>query len=118
MARKTLTDHGVEALKPRASRYHFPDPELKGHYVRVLTTGTKVFAAVAIDLSGKQRWVTLGKADLIGRSTREGEGRHSGDQGGEGSCWPAELPGGRRAMAEASRGGEGTAHRRTHPARF
>ena len=29
--RKTLTDKGVAALKPRPTRYHFPDPQLTGH---------------------------------------------------------------------------------------
>src|SRR5262245_61698612 len=66
MARRTLTDRGVEALKPRATRYHFPDPELKGHYVRVLQTGSKVYAAVAIDPRGKQVWATIGNTSLIG----------------------------------------------------
>jgi len=37
--RKTLSDKGVAALKPRAGRYAFPDPELRGHYVRVQPTG-------------------------------------------------------------------------------
>jgi hypothetical protein len=45
--RKTLTDKGVEALKPRAERYAHPDPELTGHYVRVQPSGTKAFAAIA-----------------------------------------------------------------------
>ena len=39
--RKTLSDKGVAALKPRASRYTFPDPELRGHYVRVQPGGAK-----------------------------------------------------------------------------
>jgi len=30
--RKTLSDKGVAALKPRAARYATPDPELRGHY--------------------------------------------------------------------------------------
>jgi hypothetical protein len=38
---KTLTDKGVVALKPRAERYAEPDPELRGHYVRVQRSGRK-----------------------------------------------------------------------------
>lgn len=64
--RKTLSDHGVAALKPKAARYTFPDPELRGHYVRVAPSGSKSFAAVARDPSGKQVWATLGSADHIG----------------------------------------------------
>lgn len=64
--RKTLTDKGVEALKPRASRYAFPDPELRGHYVRVQPSGVKAFVTVARAPSGKQVWTTLGTVDVLG----------------------------------------------------
>jgi hypothetical protein len=47
--RKTLSDKGVAALKPRAGRYAFPDPELRGHYVRVQPSGAKSFVAVTLD---------------------------------------------------------------------
>ena len=47
--RKTLTDKGVAALKPRAARYAEPDPQLRGHYVRVQPSGAKSFVAVARD---------------------------------------------------------------------
>ena len=40
--RKSLTDKGVAALKPRATRYAFPDPEMRGHYVRVQPSGAAV----------------------------------------------------------------------------
>src|SRR5262245_60726810 len=63
--RKTLTDKGVESLKPRASRYAFPDPELRGHYVRVQPSGAKSFATVARDPSGKQVWSTIGPVDVL-----------------------------------------------------
>ena len=33
--RKTLTDKGVAALKPRAERYAHADPELRGHWIRI-----------------------------------------------------------------------------------
>src|SRR5262245_54240351 len=60
MARKTLTDNGVAALKPKEKPYTFPDPQCVGHYVRVTPTGNKSFRAVARDPNGKQRWVTIG----------------------------------------------------------
>jgi integrase len=62
---KTLTDKGVAALKPRASRYAFPDPELRGHFVRVQPSGSKSFVAVARDPYGKQIWANVGTADVL-----------------------------------------------------
>src|SRR5690242_14304437 len=62
MARKTLTDTGVAALKPKAKPYAHPDPQCVGHYVRVTPTGNKSFIAVARDPSGKQKWITIGNA--------------------------------------------------------
>ncbi len=65
--RKTLSDKGVAALKPRAARYATPDPELRGHYVRVQPSGAKSFVAVTVDPhSGKQIWHTIGPADAFG----------------------------------------------------
>jgi len=63
--RKALSDLGVAALKARAARYSEPDPELRGHYVRVAPSGAKSFVAVARDPAGKQVWATIGGADLI-----------------------------------------------------
>jgi integrase len=63
--RKTLTDRGVAALKPRARRYPEPDPELAGHYVRVQPSGAKSFCAVARDPSGKQIWTTIGSREIM-----------------------------------------------------
>src|SRR5580704_11458079 len=63
--RKSLSDAGVRALKPRAARYAHPDPELAGHYVRVQPSGTKSFVAVSRDPSGKQVWATIGSVDLM-----------------------------------------------------
>jgi integrase len=63
--RKTLTDRGVAALKPRPQRYAEPDPQLTGHYVRVTPTGAKSFVAVARDPSGKQVWATTGLTDVL-----------------------------------------------------
>lgn len=63
--RKSLSDLGVAALKPRESRYAEPDPELRGHYVRVHPSGAKSFVAVARDPKGKQVWATIGAADHL-----------------------------------------------------
>jgi integrase len=64
--RKTLTDKGVEALKPRPKRYAFPDPELRGHYVRVQPSGAKAFVTVARNPDGKQVWTSIGAVDVLG----------------------------------------------------
>ncbi len=63
--RKTLTDKGVAALKPRPQRYAFPDPQMTGHYVRVQPSGAKAFVTVARDPQGKQVWATIGATDVI-----------------------------------------------------
>jgi integrase len=63
--RKTLSDKGVATLKPRAARYALPDPELRGHYVRVQPSGAKSFVAVAKPPRGKQVWHTIGSTDEI-----------------------------------------------------
>src|SRR5690349_4949736 len=65
MARRNLSDIGVAALKPRAARYTFPDPELRGHYVRVMPSGAKSFVAVARDPNGKQVWATIDATDKL-----------------------------------------------------
>ena len=63
--RKTLSEKGVAALKPRASRYAYPDPQLAGHYIRITPNGAKSFAAVTRDPDGKQIWTTLGATDRM-----------------------------------------------------
>jgi integrase len=63
--RRTLSDKGVAALKPRAKTFAFPDPQLVGHYVRVHASGARAFVAVARDHSGKQIWHTVGSADVL-----------------------------------------------------
>jgi integrase len=63
--RKTLTDRSVAALKPKAKRYVVPDPGQAGHYVRVMPSGTKTYAAVARDPFGKQIWATVGSAEVM-----------------------------------------------------
>jgi hypothetical protein len=62
--RKTLTDRGVAALRPRAKRYAHADPELRGHYVRVAPGGAKSFVAV-VRAHGKQHWIGIGPADAM-----------------------------------------------------
>src|SRR5262245_14910484 len=62
MARKTLTDTGVAALKPRDKTYAHPDPQCPGHYVRVTPIGSKSFVAVTRDQNKKQKWYMLGNA--------------------------------------------------------
>jgi integrase len=63
--RKSLTDKGVAALRPRAARFAHPDPELRGHYIRVQPSGVKSFVAVTLDPHGKQVWATLGTTDVL-----------------------------------------------------
>src|SRR6476469_181030 len=65
MARKTLTDKGVSALKPRAKLYHFADPQMPGHYVRVLPSGAKSFAVITRGPDGKQVLHTIGHAHAL-----------------------------------------------------
>jgi integrase len=64
--RKTLTDKAAAKLQPRAKTYHEPDPELRGHYVRVQPSGTKTFAVIARNpVTRKQEWATIGAADTL-----------------------------------------------------
>jgi integrase len=65
MARQTLTDRGVEALKPRAKRYAFSDPQQCGHYIRVQPSGIKSFTVITHDPSGRQQWITIGRPGLL-----------------------------------------------------
>jgi integrase len=65
MARKSLTDKGISALKPRAARYAFADPQLAGHYVRVTPNGAKSFCCVARNPDGQQIWTTIGACDVM-----------------------------------------------------
>jgi len=72
---RNFTDKGVAALKPRAKLYAHPDPQLPGHYIRVMPTGSKSFVVVARDLRGKQIWSTLGKASDMGIESAREEAR-------------------------------------------
>ena len=63
--RKTLTDNMVAKLKPGPKRLTLPDPELRGHYVRVTPTGAKSYVAVAREpYEKKQVWATIGPTDI------------------------------------------------------
>jgi integrase len=63
--RKTLTDKGVAALKPRVKRYAAPDPQLAGHYIRVQPSGAKSFVTVARDPADKQIWTTIATTNVM-----------------------------------------------------
>ncbi len=63
--RKTLTNNMVAKLKPGEKRLTLPDPELRGHYIRVTPTGAKSYVAVARAPGGKQVWATIGGADVL-----------------------------------------------------
>jgi hypothetical protein len=63
--RKTLTDRMVARMKPGAKRITMPDPELRGHYLRITPKGAKSFVAVARDPGGRQVWTTIGGADVL-----------------------------------------------------
>jgi integrase len=63
--RQRLTDKGVAALKPRTKAYAYPDPELRGHWIRIQPSGAKTFVTVARDPDGKQKWTTVGGTDAM-----------------------------------------------------
>ena len=56
-----LTEKRVASLKPRPKLYVQPDPQVPGHYVRVMPSGVKSYVTIARDPRGKQVWTTLGK---------------------------------------------------------
>jgi integrase len=59
---KRLDDDGVAKLKIPTKRVTIPDPELRGHYIRVTPNGAKSYWAVARNPNGKQRWRLIGEA--------------------------------------------------------
>lgn len=65
--RLTLTDHMVAKMKPGPKRQTIPDPELRGHYVRIQPSGAKSYCAVARDPYGKQIWATIGSTDVYNK---------------------------------------------------
>jgi hypothetical protein len=62
---KRLDDDGVANIKAPKKRITVPDPECRGHYIRVTPNGTKSFWAVARDPSGKQHWKLIGECDSM-----------------------------------------------------
>ena len=73
--RKVLTDRMVASLPKKRKRYPVPDPELRGHYIRVMPQGANVFVAVARDRYGKQVWTTIGTADKLSIDKARDEAR-------------------------------------------
>ena len=73
--RRTMTDKGVAALKPRASRYAVTDPELRGHWVRIQPSGSKSYWAVTRNPGGKQVWTFIGLADAMKIETSREQAR-------------------------------------------
>lgn len=63
--RRSLSDVGIAALKPRAARYAESDPDCRGLWVRVTPSGAKSFVTVTRDPNGKQVWTTIGTPDLL-----------------------------------------------------
>jgi integrase len=61
-----MSDKGVAALKPRASRYAKADPELRGMWVRIQPSGAKSFWTVARNPDGKQIWTFIAATDAMG----------------------------------------------------
>ncbi len=63
--RKILTDRMIAKLKPGPKRLTLPDPELRGHYLRVTPTGARSYVAVAREpYEQKQVWATIGSTDV------------------------------------------------------
>ena len=63
--RKTMSDKGVAALRPRDARYSVSDPELNGLWIRVAPPGTKSYATVARGPTGEQIWLSIGTTDAM-----------------------------------------------------
>jgi integrase len=61
---RRLDDDGVAKLKSGVKRVAIPDPELRGHYIRVNPSGAKSFWAVARNPSGKQTWKRIGEPPM------------------------------------------------------
>jgi integrase len=76
MRAKRLDNAAVAKLKAKAKRQTIPDPELRGHYIRITPTGSKSFWVVTRDPSGKQIWRMIGDADKMSiEAAREQAGR-------------------------------------------
>src|SRR5262245_19445864 len=66
MRAKRLNDDGVAKLRVKAKRYAEPDPELRGHYIRVEPSDSKTFWVVTRDPAGKQHWRQVGSFPNLG----------------------------------------------------
>ena len=90
--RRTLTDKGVVALRPRTKRYTKPDPGCLGHYIRVMPSGAKSYTVVARNPFGKQVWVTLGNTTnhtiAAAANADEATSPDSAACRGLTACWP------------------------------
>jgi integrase len=73
--RRTLSDIRIAKLKSGSTRYALPDPELRGHYLRITPAGTKSYVAVARNPQGKQVWTTIGAADVMSITTARDQAR-------------------------------------------
>src|SRR6478672_1699008 len=63
--RKQITDADIAKLPVKKKRYPVPDSDQRGLYIRVMPSGVKSFAAVAVGVDGKQVWHTIGRTDLM-----------------------------------------------------
>ncbi|MDE0392910.1 MAG: tyrosine-type recombinase/integrase [Rhodospirillales bacterium] len=93
MARTTLTDARIRALRPRKSAYDIRDAKLKGFGVRVLPSGGKRFF-VHCQHKGERVWKIVGDFDAVGID--EARSRASGtlaaiNQGGTAPARPEET---------------------------
>jgi hypothetical protein len=61
---KRLDNDGVASLKAKPKRQTIPDPELRGHYIRITPSGSKSFWVVARDNHGKQVWRMIGSPPM------------------------------------------------------
>jgi integrase len=61
---RRLDDDGVASLKAKPKRQTIPDPELRGHYIRITPSGSKSFWVVARDNHGKQVWKMIGSPPM------------------------------------------------------
>ena len=64
MARRTLTDAAIAALKPSAKRYNVTDPKFAGHLVRVTPKGVKTFYALSRNPLGVLKWHAIGPTHI------------------------------------------------------
>ncbi|MCZ6863811.1 MAG: site-specific integrase [Alphaproteobacteria bacterium] len=83
----------VSKLRPGPKRITTPDPEMRGHYVRITPRGAKSFVAVARDPGGKQIWSTIGGTDVltIGESREQARERIKRIKAGQPAVEPPPL---------------------------